>query len=518
MSEGLDSSLKKAVKGATLIFLGTVAGNLIWFAIKVLIVRSITKEEFGMYTLALTVASVLSAIAFLGTQEGTTRFIATLSGEGRAEEADSVARSSLHVGMASGLAAAVLLYLLSGPAARHVFYKPELAPALRAFSLFIPFSVMAGVVVSVLRGHGIIRPKVYYQDIGHPIYFLAFLLVPLAYGLSYLDIIHAFTASTVLVFISVSTYGYRKTGLNPAPLRRGRHYGELLRFSLPLLFAGVSNMVLVWTDSLMLGRYAGAEDVGVYNVGISLARLLAFPLTALSFVFLPLAGEMHSRQQHAELRRTYQVLTKWVFAATLPLFFVLFFFPEMTITFLFGERLVEAALPLRILSLGFLFHVFLGANSVLLLVLGMPQAFMKVSMLSAFLNVILNYVLIKRLGLGVEGASAATAVSYILLNLLTTAVVYRKSAIHPFTAKYLRPLAGSAVISLIIYAVVKGLPFFSLWLMPLYLALFVGGYVFSLLVTRSLDKEDLFLFDAVSNRLSVDMKRTRKMLSWFVGG
>lgn len=514
MSEVVHTSLKKAVKGTTLVSAGMVGGTFLWFLIKLVIVRSISVEEFGMYTLVLTVAGILSAMAALGVQEGVARYVSTFLGEGRKEDADSVSRASLHIGIVSGAAAFVSLYVLSEFAARYVFYKPEIAFPLKIISVSIPFLVVSNILANVLRGHGIIRPKVYYMDIGHALYFLLLAGALLVMGFSYISIIYAYTIATVMVFVSISAYGCKKTGLNPVPLKRGRHYGPLLGFSLPLLVAGITALLLNWTDILMLGRYSTPENVGSYNVSVSLARLLLFILTASSFVFLPIAGEMYARGQSAELKRTYQVLTKWIFSATFPIFFLLFFFPEMTITFLFGERLVGASTPLRILTLGFLFHVFLGANEIVLLAMGMTRVIMKISGFAAALNIILNYIFIKRLGYGMTGAAAASLISYISGNILTSSVLYRHSGVHPFTSGHLRPVVGTAVIGLAIYAVAKNLPLY-LWMMPLYLVLFVAGYLFSQLATRSLGREDVALFEAISERAGVKMPLISRFLRRF---
>jgi O-antigen/teichoic acid export membrane protein len=514
MSQQLDSTLKTAVKGTTLIFSGMVAGHLLWFVIKVLIARNITVEEFGLYSLSITVAGVLTAISPLGTLEGTARNISTFRGKDRPEDAESLARASLHINLFSSLAVSILLFALSGPVARYVFYKPQVAAALRVVSLVLPLDALSAILGSILLGHGIIRHRVYYQDIGRPLYYLLLLGVISLLGFTFMNVIYAFALAAALVFVSISSYEYRKLGIPPLPLRKGLHYRELLRFSLPLLVAGVSSFILGWTDTLMLGRYTPPESVGIYNVSMSFAKLMLFALSGIGFIFLPLATEMHARGQQAELKRNYQVLTKWVFAATFPIFFVLFFFPEMTITFFFGGGFVEASMPLRILTLGFLFHVFLGTNGMLLMALGMTRVIMRISILGAVMNIILNYILIKRMGMGVVGASAATLVSYVAINALVSTVLYRASGIHPFTIKYIKPVVGASVIGLIIYALAKNV-FFSFWLMPLYLILFIAGYVASLLLSRSLDKEDIALFEAVTSRTGLRLEWLRRLIMRF---
>jgi O-antigen/teichoic acid export membrane protein len=516
MSETVDSSLRTAVKGAALVLFGTVVSMLLWFAIKVFIVRNISVDDFGMYTLAVTVASVLSIVALLGIPQGITKYISIFLGEGRSGDAEAVSRSSLHAGAVSSLVACLLLFALSDPLARHVFYKPGMALLFKVASFLIPFSAMTIIMVNILRGYGVVRPKVYYQDIGQPLYFMMFIGgLFILFEFSHINLLYAFVLSSVMVLVSISSYGYKKLGLVPLPLKMGQHYWALLRFSLPLLAAGVWAMVLGWTDTLMLGRYTTAEDVGLYNVSITVAKLLMVPLSALIFVYMPIAGELHARGQSTELKRTYQVLTKWVFSVTLPVFFVLFFFPEITISFLFGERLVDSAVPLRILAVGFLFHVLLGTNGTLLLVLGFSRQLLYITISCSVLNIAMNYIFIKRLGFGISGAAAATAASYIISNSIVSVLIYRSGGFHPFTAKYLKPVAGSAIAGLAIYAAAKNLPLHS-WMLPGYFVLFLCGYGLSLFLTRSLDMEDIAMLEAISAKTGLEMRAIRKILRRFI--
>lgn len=516
MTEIVHSTLKKATKGTVLVFAGSVGSVLLWFAVKVLIIRGITTEEFGIYALVTTIAGILCSLASLGIGGGATRYISLAIGKAREEDIPSLSRSSLQMGVISGTATFVLLFLLAGPVSQSLFYKPELAAPLRVISFTVPLTVMIGIISSILRGHNIIRPKVYFEDIGKPLFFLALIGVVLVMKLPFIYVIGAFTLSVAIAFVSISTYGYKKIGLNPFAVTGGKHRKELLKFSFPLLVGTMTYMVITWTDTLMLGRYTTSEAVGVYNVSISLARLLLFALNALMFVFLPMAGEMYGGGHMRELERTYQVLTKWVFSATLPIFFVLCVFPEMTITFLFGERLVDAAVPLRILSLGMIFSVFFGANGLLLVAMGYTKTVMNVSLFSAALNVVLNYIFIKRLGYGTVGAAVASMICFIISNILVSFILYRRSRIHPLIPEHIKPVLGSAAIGLIIYAVAKSAPLY-IWMLPLYFVLFVGGYVLSLFLSRSLGREDVEMLYAISEKTGLEMRQLKRIVHRFSG-
>lgn len=512
MSEIINSSLKSAAKGTALVFVGMVSSIILWFATKLLIVRSTSKEELGVYSLSVAIISICSLLPNLGLQEGVARYISIYLGENKKDHAAAISRDAIVVGVLASLVVFVAVFLLSGTMSKYLFYKPELEIPLRAMSVFIPFAVIANIANGILRGNNIIRPKVY-ADIGQPFLFLVFLCLFVLLKLPFISIIYAYVLAMVLISSGIIAYLFRKIKLSFKTYVRISKK-ELLRFSIPLLATSVMAIVLGWTDTLMLGRYATAEDVGVYNISMSLARLLNFPLGAVSFVYMPVAAEMLARKQYVELNRTYQILTKWVFSVTLPIFFILFFFPEMTITFLFGASFVDASDSLRILSVCFLFHAFLGANGVILLVMGMSRMVMILCIGSAVLNIVLNYVLIKQFGYGVNGASIATLVSYIALNVTTSVILYKYSKIHPITIKYVKPVIGSLFIGVLIYILAKSLPLYY-WMLPLYFALFILGYYFALLMTRSLDSEDISMFETISEKTGLEMKMLKKLVCRF---
>ena len=432
MSEIVQTSLKTAVKGSTIVFFGMVASTLLWFVSKLIVVRDTTKEELGIYSLAVAVTSICSLSANLGLQEGVSRYVAIFRGEGKKEEALRASGDSIVVGILSSLFFFAVLFFLSHIIARDIFYKPRLEAPLRVLSFFIPFSVMSSIMGGIFRGHSVIKPKAF-SDVGQPFLFVVFLGIFMLLGFSFISIIYAYVLSAAVVFAATGWYLTKKIGLDLTLRIDWRGIAGLLRFSIPLLATSVLGIVLGWTDTLMLGRYAKAEVVGVYNIAVSLAKLLTFPLGAITFVFMPVAGSLYAKSLTPELKRTYQVLTKWIFSATLPIFFILFFFPETTITFLFGQRFIDASAALRILALCFLFHTFLGANGLLLVVMGKSKTIMNVSLAGVLLNVGLNYVLIKLLGYGIVGAAVSTLISYVALNVMMSAILYKNSGIHPFT-------------------------------------------------------------------------------------
>jgi O-antigen/teichoic acid export membrane protein len=514
MTEQIDSGLKSVVKDTTVLVAGIVASTILWMMVRVIIIRSMTTEELGIYSLAVATASILAIIAGCGLYDGVTRYVALFKGAGKSHDAKAVSKTAIRIGLVTSIFTAVTLVVISEPIAEHGFNVPELATPLKVISLFVPLYVLSYIYAGILRGYGIVRAQAYYIYIGHPLFFLVVILVTLFLGLPFIGIIYAYVIAMSMVFISLYTYGYRKTGFTPFGLGAGGHRDDLFKFALPLLGSTVMQMILIWTDSFMLGRYMGPADVGIYNVSVTLSRVLTYGKDALVFVFMPLAASLYAKKEHEELKRTYQILTKWSFSVILPIFFVLFFFPEMTISFLFGERYIVSAEPLRILSLAFMSNVFMGVGGILLLVIGRSRTIMNITVFNATLNVLLNYILIKKLGYGVNGASWATGFTYFMGGCLGAFVCYRYSGIHPFRGKYLKPVVGLALSGLLIYVMAKGLPLYF-WMLPLYFALFVGSYIALMLFTKSIDREDIMIIDAVSQKTGLEMKLIKRIIHKF---
>src|SRR5208337_3755167 len=90
-------------------------------------------------------------------------------------------------------------------------------------------------------------------------------------------------------------------------------------------------------------------------------------------------------------------------------------------------------------------------------------------------------------------------------------ILHRRYGIKPFTFRYLRPVFGSMVIGLIIYIIAKALPLY-LWMLPLYLILFMTGYLLSLILLRGLDSDDISIFELISEKTGLKMQGLRSFL------
>lgn len=519
MSEIVDESLRKIAKGAVLVFMGTIVGMFLGMVGRIMVARYITQSEYGIYSLALVLFNVFVLISILGLQAGLPRQIAFYRGKGDESRVRGVVFSSLQIAVISGVFLSLVLFFTSDLISIKLFHSPELSTLLKVFCIAIPFLVLIYIFVAIFRGFDRAEPSVYFQQILRNALFPLILVAVISLNLQFMGVVYAFAASSVLTFAAFVIYAVRKS---PLALRGEGSVSivnpvgkELLLFSLPLLAVAVLGSIITWTDTLMLGFFKTAADVGLYNAALPLAYFLSVVLTAFLFLYVPLMSQLYAKNQVDEMKRSYAVLTKWIFSATLPIFLIFVLFPEATLNLLFGFRYIDAAFTLQILSLGFFITPMLGPNVSTLIAMDKTRFLMWSVLIAAIVNIILNIVLIPPLG--IAGAAIATASALAMRNFLCSAKLYSLSKIHPFTRNYLKPAIASVVLALVISALVKSLvsviPF---WLLPALFVVFLGAYALSMLLTKSFDKEDIMMLLTIEERLGANLTVAKRVLRRFL--
>jgi O-antigen/teichoic acid export membrane protein len=515
VSEIIDQSLQKIAKGTGIVFVSTIIGMLFAFGSRVLLARFFTQSEYGIFSLALIILNIAVIISTVGLIQGSTRQIAYYRGKGETTKVQGVISSSWQVALIISILLLLLLYFTSGVISTKIFHEPGLALPLKIFSIAIPFFVLIHILASIFRGFDRVEPRAYFHDILRNVLFPLLLLPIILLSLSFSEAMYAFSASIIVTCIAFAVYTLKKAPFTVRgyptinPMTK-----ELLLFSLPLLGVTVLNLVVIWTDTIMLGYFKTSEVVGLYNGAVPLAQLIPIALTSMGFIYVPVVSQLYSQNLAGEMKRTYQVSTKWIFSASFPLFLLLFLFPETILRFFFGAGYTEAALALRILSLGLVFHAFLGANGMTLLVMGKTRLMMWASLLAAGLNLILNIILIPQWG--ITGAAIASLISYLAMNVFCSVKLYQFSRIQPFTKSYLKPVIASGGIIAIIYVLTRSLLIVSYWMLPIIFILFLVIYGLCLVLTKSFDEEDIRLLLAIEKRVGVNMGPVKRILRKFL--
>ena len=182
----------------------------------------------------------------------------------------------------------------------------------------------------------------------------------------------------------------------------------LIQRGWPLLLAGLSVMLYMKSDQVMLEWLRGPEDVGQYSVAVRVAESLYFLPVVLSNTFLPRLGQGTGQfDSDPDLRHLYR--SAWLLGIGMVAISLLLLPPLIPVVF--GNEFLPAKAALIWLGPA-AFAVSVGcANDAWLNTQGLQKLIAQRSVVGAVTNIALNIFLIPKMGF--VGAALATSVSYI---------------------------------------------------------------------------------------------------------
>lgn len=519
MSEIANQSLQKIAKGAGIAVIGSLVGIFLTLIGRLIVAIYWTESDYGVFSLAFVVLNICAVIGTMGLQQGATRSIAFARGKNDAGRIQKLIPASIQFGLLASISLSIILFFTSDILAIKIFNEAALVFPLKTFAFGIPFLTLINIFASIFRGFSDIKPTVYFQHILRNLLFPLLLLAVILLNLSFAGVFYAYLVSLALPCLILIIYTIKhlpsSIRLTAKPASDANAVArELLLFSIPLLGVAMLQVIMCWTDTLMLGYFKSSADVGLYNVAHPLAHFISFPLGALLVIYTPVITELYAQNMLHEVRRNFSILTKWLCSATLPLFLIFFLFPEAVITSLFGANYIFAATALRILSLGYIINNFMGPNVATLIAIGKSKFMMWATLATAVLNIGLNICLIPPLG--IVGAAIASVSAITSINLISCWKLYSLSKAQPLSKNLLKPTLASFALIFPIYFVFQNFFTVTFWMLPLLLLLYYIIYGLAILFTRSFDQEDITMLRRIEERVNVDVGPIKRVLRRFL--
>ncbi len=363
--------LNTFAKTSFFVFLSLVLSKILTYGYKIIIARNFGTSTYGNFSLAMIITGFFVAFASLGFSEGIVRYISYYIGKKDNVRINYIASIATRVALFSGICGGLALFLLADTIAIGLFGDSELAFFLRAFSLVVPLSLIANIFISVLRSYERAKTASFlvgtFQN-GVRLVIIAGLIV---IGLGISSLFYSYLLSYVALIIAALYFSHDRIVIvrkapSLATKQKKKLFGELFSYSWPLAFVGLLFSMFYWTDSLILGYFMNSEIVGLYNAAITLVSLFVMAPDLFSQLFLPVVSKELSRNNREVIQTITKQITKWIYALNIPVFAMIFIFPEVLLGLLFGNEFNGAQSTLRILALGGIFAGFLNTFTNLL--------------------------------------------------------------------------------------------------------------------------------------------------------
>ncbi len=512
----LNDSLKKLVEGTGLALIGQLLSYFFGLLVAVFIARTWTESDVGIFSLAYAVLSICMTISVLGMTDGVVRSIAHSRGKKEFNKIPDFIVTSVFLSFLISMILGLIIFISSNWISQTIFHETALILPLKIFAIALPFFALNMIIISIFRGFEQIKPMVLKVILASTL-FLIFVAIIIFLNFSFIYVFYSYLASGIIVFIVLVIYTIRQSPSFVMPSLKliiSPAAKELIIFSIPLLGTTMIVMIVSWTDTLMLGGLKDAANVGFYHVGQPFSTFISFPLAALLIAFVPVFSGLYARGLLGEMKNNYLILTKWICLSTLPIFVIFFLFPELIISVVVGPNYLPSANVLRILSLAFITGNFAGPCGATLLVLGKTRFIMFSTLFTAILNVILNALLIPSYSF--IGAAFASGIAFISTNVIKTWKMYSLSKIQPLSWNLIKPTLLSIIFIVPIYFLSKRFLPYNLWSIILLLVVFYGIYLLSVLLTKSLEADDLKMLLAIERKTGLKTTRIKNFLSRFL--
>lgn len=465
---------QKHLRGSTLLLSGRVLQIVANFVVQILIVRYLSKSDYGAFAYALSLVLLGSSLAVFGLEKTVTRFIPMYQERGEYHKVFGSLLMMVSTVFSLGFFFVLLVFGLRGWIAESFVSDPLVVKLLLVLIFLTPIQALDSLLVGMLAIFS--RPS--------SIFFRRYVLGPslrLAVVLS-LIIFRSNVHFLAMGFVVAGAIGVTiYYGILIRDLRKQelwKHFDlqqikfpirEILGFSTPLLISSFVFMARSQLVIILLEYFRGTLGVAAYRAVQPVADLNTTVIQSFGLLFMPTMSRMFARQDHKAIDDLYWQSAIWITVISFPIFLLTFSLAKPLTLLLFGERYAHSGWVMALLAFGYYFNAALGFNADTLRIYGRFRYTVMVDLVALFISLGLNVFLIPRYG--AIGAAIGTCGTLVLYNILNHIGLKFATKINLFQWRYLRVYL-SIVLATLGLAILQ-------WLLtlPIYVSVLLAGLI-----------------------------------------
>lgn len=425
MANRFNTDKKEILDKGIKVFLIRVLGYGFGFLFTWIIANKYGAKIQGIFSISFLFLSIGAMIAKLGVETALVKWIAKST---NILDRKSIYFKALGLIVISSLLTATLLFFLA-PTISIMYNKPDIKDSLRLAAFAIPFLSILDVSGSYFKGIRAINTYgLYFHFIK---FFFPLVTILIFYFLSVISFEAPITSyliglllGSIIIFVHII---YQFQGFVNKPLKKTPTKTEMLLESYPMMISSAIVMIMGWSDVFILGFYVEEDTIGIYSTAIKIATTVSFIYNAVATIATPkIAAFFHSGDKE-RLIETVSFSARIMFLCGLPIFLVIFLFPEFVLNF-FGSEYVSGKTVLRILLLAQLTNIITGPVGPMFQMTGRQKLLQNIIAFALFLNVTLSLVLVRYFNF--EGVAVGSAIGMIFWNALGAWYIWRKDKIR----------------------------------------------------------------------------------------
>lgn len=429
-------SFSDLAKNSSMSFGLRIIGLVLGYIFTLMLSNYFGAESVGFYALAFVFLQMVSMIARLGMDMALVKFIAEYKEKKQNFFIKQLYFMVLKLIFPITILLSIVAFTLSPYIAKYLFNKEQLGFYFQLASLGILPYTFIFIHSESLRGLHKIKEYMFLQNISTTLFALMVVGMAILYSIKALVVpVVALIVGIYVTFI-FSVWLWKK---HLSILLQGMKYSlsnenyaltykKLFSIAVPMTLTSYLAIVMGSTDTVMLGMYATEKDVGIYSVVLKLTAMTLIVFMAVNTLTVPKFAAYWGNGNLDLISKLSKESTKLILYVSLPIFIVIWLFP-IPILSMFGMEFIEGANALIIMTIGQFLFIIAGPVWQIMNMTNKQKVFFYFSVLSALVNVMLNYILIPIYGLA--GAAFATVAGGIILNILS--ILYIKKEFNLLT-------------------------------------------------------------------------------------
>jgi O-antigen/teichoic acid export membrane protein len=409
------------VRGSGLLLVGRALSLGLNFGAQVLIVRHLSKSDYGAFAYALGVASMGGVAVGLGLHKSVPRFLPLYQERGdypRMFGATLLAASTVG---GLGLSVVLLAHGLQGLLLGRAVSDPTSLALLLVLIVLTPIEALDHLLQGLLATFVGAKALFFRRNVLGPLLRIAAVLLVLAtagdvYLLAYGYVVGGLLGA--LSYVAILLHTWKRKGLLDQLRSQGVRVParEIFGYSLPLLSSELLSILKGSFVVVLLELLRSTTSVAEYRAILPVARANLVVLTSFSLLFIPVASRLYAKGDWEGIHDLFWQTSTWIAVLSFPLLAATTTLAEPLAVLLFGPSYASSGSVLAVLAAGFYFHAALGANTATLRVCGSVRYLVASDVATAFVGIGLHVLLIPRFG--ALGAASATTATLLLHNVL----------------------------------------------------------------------------------------------------
>src|SRR5689334_15313943 len=358
------------IRGSSLLLVGRVIGLGLDFATQVLIVRYLSKTEYGAFAVALSVVAIGTTICLLGLERTVGRFAPIYHEKGDYGRMWGTLAVVIGTVVAMGFAVVLGAYAFQGLLGGFVDNGLALSILLLMIVL-APIQALDALLISLFATFGSARSIFFRRYVVAPVLQLGIVAALIWRDSSVQTLALGYVVAAALGLVVYSFVLLRMLhmqGLIKELRRETLRFPtrEIFTFSVPLLTSDLAMVLRGSLTVLLIQILSTTTEVAEFRAVLPVAIQNLFVATSFRFIFTPGASRHYARGDRVALNDLYWQTAAWIAILAFPLFALCIGFPEPLSVLLFGEQYRSSGLILGILCLGYYVNGSMGFNSLTL--------------------------------------------------------------------------------------------------------------------------------------------------------